>query len=159
MNRLQVNFEELKREQWSAEEANNAQLVAGFVQELMNNHNFHAVVKDYGTDTYTQHNRSMTDGIYGVIDTLTQLIKRYPDYSYDVKRIWVDGEYVIIHSHATLRKRDRGNDKRGLNIIDTWRVKDGNIVEHWDAVQPLDGFMRFIMWINGGSIRNSNGVF
>ena len=83
----------------------------------------------------------------------------YPEYSYDVKHIYADGDHVVFHSHATLKKEDRGNDRKGMNIIDTWRIEDGRIVEHWDAIQPLDRGMRLFVLLNGGNIRNSNGVF
>jgi len=65
----------------------------------------------------------------------------------------------VFHSHATLDREHRGNDEKGMNIIDTWKIQDGKIVEHWDSIQALDGFMRFYAWISGGDIRNSNGVF
>ena len=31
--------------------------------------------------------------------------------------------------------------------MDTWKVENGKITEHWDAVQPIDGFMRFYFWM------------
>ncbi|WOG27666.1 hypothetical protein [Endozoicomonas sp. 8E] len=46
-----------------------------------------------------------------------------------------------------------------MNIIDTWRLENGPIVEHWDSIQALDDFMRFYSLISGGNIRNDNGVF
>lgn len=66
---------------------------------------------------------------------------------------------MIFHSHATLEEDDRGNDEKGMNIIDTWRLDDGRIVEHWDSIQTLDTFMRFYSLVSGGDIRNDNGVF
>ena len=95
----------------------------------------------------------------GVIKTVQGFTKRYPDYTYDVKKIFVDGDYVIFHSHATVKKKDRGDDTRGLNIVDYWKIKDGEIVEHWDAIQPLDFGMRLFVLFNGGKIRNANGVY
>ncbi len=46
-----------------------------------------------------------------------------------------------------------------MNIIDTWRIEDGRIVEHWDSIQALDFSMRVYSLISGGDIANSNGVF
>ena len=71
----------------------------------------------------------------------------------------MDGDYVTFHSHATLKEEDRGNDQKGMNIIDTWKIENGKIVEHWDSIQPLDVFMRFYVGLNGGDIQNANGVF
>lgn len=159
MDSLKIHLEKLKKEDWSEKELENVELIVDFIQHLMNNHDFDYINRAFGNGSYTQHNRNMHDGIPGVIGTVKQLVRRYPDYSYDVKHIFADGDYVMFHSHATLRKSDRGNDQKGMNIKDTWKLKDGNIVEHWDAIQPLDWTMRLFVLLNGGTIRNSNGVF
>ena len=31
--------------------------------------------------------------------------------------------------------------------------------DHWNAIQPLDGFMSFYVLMTGGRIKNNNGVF
>ena len=159
MDTLKVNLESLKKDNWSNQELDNAKLVIDFVQHIMNNHDFDYIMQTYSDGPYVQHNRSMHDGLSGVVDSVKQLAKRYPDFTYDVKHIFVDGDYVTLHSHATISKQDRGNDKKGFNIMDTWRVKDGKLVEHWDVIQPLDGFMRFYALLTAGAIRNTNGVF
>jgi hypothetical protein len=46
-----------------------------------------------------------------------------------------------------------------MNIIDTWRVEDGQLVEHWDAVEGISFFMRLYSLLTGGQIRNSNSIF
>lgn len=159
MNNVTINFESLKKSHWSQGQLANAKLVNDFVQNLMNNHNFDYVLERFGNDEYVQHNRGIADGLGALVAFVEIFAKQFPEYSYDVKHIHVDADYVIFHSHATVKKAHRGNDKKGFNIIDTWQVKDGRIVEHWDAIQPLDMFMRFYVWINGGKILNNNGVF
>lgn len=159
MSTLKVKFDTLKKENWSENELENAKLISDFIQNLMNDHKFDYVKQVFGNDDYVQHNRNMQDGIDGVIKTVKQLATRFPDYTYDVKHMYADGEYVIFHSHATVRKQHRGNDQKGFNITDTWKIRDGKIVEHWDSIQPIDGFMRFYLWLTGGAIRNPNGVF
>ena len=94
-----------------------------------------------------------------LVDYVSTFAKRFPEYTYDVKRVHADGDTVTFHSHATVRAAHRGDDTKGLNIIDTWRLDNGQVVEHWDAVQPLDGLMRFYALLNGGTIRNQNGVY
>ncbi|MEM9777459.1 MAG: nuclear transport factor 2 family protein [Chloroflexota bacterium] len=159
MNTIKLNFDSLKKDHWNEQEIANGEFVLEFVQSIMNDHDFDLVMEKYSDGPYKQHNRSMFDGLGGVVGTLKDFSDRYPDFAYDVKHMLVDGNYVTIHSHATLRKGDRGNDTKGLNIMDTWKVQDGKLVEHWDAVQPLEGFMRFYSLVNGGNVRNSNGVF
>lgn len=155
----QVNPEAFQKSHWSAEDKKNVSVVLEFVQLIMNDHNFEEVLSKYKGEPYLQHNRNMTIGIEGVIEALGDLVKTAPEFSYDVKQVFVDGEFVIVHSHATLKTAHRGDDTKGLNIIDTWRVKEGKLVEHWDAVQGLSFSMRFYGLLAGGKVRNSNGVF
>ena len=150
---------EFTKGHWSEDEQQAANLALSFVQNLMNDHNLELIGKQYATTRYTQHNRNMADGINGVLNYIGTLTKRFPDFSYEVKTVTVDGDMVTLHSHATMNKKHRGNDRKGFNIIDTWRVEGGQLVEHWDSVQPLDSFMRLYYWLTGGSVQNTNGVF
>ncbi|ANQ49204.1 SnoaL-like domain-containing protein [Flammeovirga sp. MY04] len=159
MNTIQIDLEKLQKSNWTEEEFKNAEIVVHFIQKLMNDHDFDYIKKTYSSQRYKQHNQSMIDGIDGVLDVVSNFAKRYPDYCYDVKHIYVDGEYVTVHSHSTNKKKHRGNPQKGLNIMDTWRVVDGEIVEHWDAVQPIHGFMRFFFWLVGGKFKNQNTYF
>lgn len=154
-----VDLNALKKANWTEQELKNAETITDFVQNIMNNHNFDYVLQHYNDSSYVQHNRNIPDKVTGLVGFLKEFVADYPEYSYDVKHIYVDGDYVIFHSHATLNKEDRGNDEKGLNIIDTWRLDNGKIVEHWDSIQALDGFMRFYSLVSGGTIRNENGVF
>ncbi len=158
-DKLVIDLQSLQKTSWTEQELANATIITDFVQNLMNNHNFDYILDRYNDSSYIQHNRNLPDKITGLAGFLKEFVKDYPDYTYDVKHIYVDGDYVIFHSHATLKKDDRGNDKKGMNIIDIWRLEDGRIVEHWDSIQALDTLMRFYSLINGGNIKNANGVF
>ena len=158
-DKIIIDLPSLQKSNWSEQELNNATIITDFVQNLMNNHDFNYVLTHYNDSSYTQHNRNLPDKITGLVGFLQEFVEEYPDYTYDVKHIYVDGDYVIFHSHATLNAEDRGNDEKGMNIIDTWRLEDGRIVEHWDSIQALDFSMRLYSLISGGDIANSNGVF
>lgn len=159
MATLQIDVEALKKDHWTDEESDNVQLVAGFVQKLMNDHEFEHVLETYANAAYRQHNRNIPDGIAGLVDVVRDFAKKFPDYCYDVKQIVADGDRVVFHSHATIKASHRGNDRKGLNITDNWKIKDGQIVEHWDSIQPIDMLMRVYVLVNGGAIKNDNGVF
>ena len=156
---LNIDLSTLKKTSWTEQELSNAQILTDFVQNLMNNHNFEYIIKHYNNSTYVQHNRNLPEKVTGLVDFLKEFVEDYPEYGYDVKHIYVDGNHVIFHSHVTLHKEDRGNDQKGMNIIDTWRIEEGKIVEHWDSIQALDLSMRIYALVNGGNIANSNGVF
>ena len=159
MDTLAIDLDDHRRAGWSPDEEANAALVTEFVQLLMNEHDFEAVRARYGSSNYLQHNHGIADGIEGVLETIGGLVKRFPDYAYDVKHSFVDGDIVTLHSQATLRKSHRGNPRKGFNITDRWRVVDGEIVEHWDSVQPIDLFGRLYALVSGGTVRNDNGTY
>jgi predicted SnoaL-like aldol condensation-catalyzing enzyme len=159
MDTIQINFDRLKKNNWSTQETKNAQLLVEFIQQLMNNHNFDIVLQNFGNPHYKQHNRNIPNGMEALIKYVKDFTKRFPEYAYDVKHIYADGDFIIFHSQITTRKKDRGNDKKGINVIDTWKIENNQIVEHWDALQPMNGFLRFIFWLTGGKIANMNGVY
>ncbi|QBF81670.1 polyketide cyclase [Shewanella maritima] len=159
MSAPQINAEDFEQAHWSDKDKANANAVIGFIQQLMNEHDFDSLAARYADKPYKQHNRTMADGIDGVLSTLRDFIKIAPEFSYDVKRVLVDGDYVSVHSHATLKAKHRGDDSQGLNIIDTWKVENGYLIEHWDAVQSMSLSMRMYALFTGGKVRNQNGVY
>ena len=159
METINIDLQKLEKSHWSQEEHRNAEIVVDFLQNIMNNHDFDYIRNRYGNSPYKQHNQSMVDGLDGVLHVVSGFAKRYPDYAYDVKHIYVDGAFVTVHSHATTNHAHRGNTRKGLNIMDIWRVENDKFLEHWDAVQPIHSSMRFLFWMIGGRFRNSNSYF
>lgn len=154
-----IPFDALKQAHWSQQETANAAIVVDFFQHLMNEHDFEYTQRTYGGAKYTQHNRAIPDGIPGLIGYVKTLTKRFPDYAFDVKRIHSSGEFVVLHSHATLRAAHRGNEKKGFIITDTFRLENGQLREHWDALQPIDFATRLLMLMTGGTVANNNPTF
>ena len=159
MAKIKIDLNALASDNWTENERENVKRVTDFVQNLMNNHDFNYVLKEHGTGAYKQHNRSMLDGIKGVVAYVSKFVKSFPDFTYDVKHIYADGDFVIFHSHSTTSKKDRGNPRKGFNIIDIWKVKNGQLVEHWDSIQPINGFMRLYALYAGGAEKNNNTLF
>lgn len=155
----QIKINEHLQDHWTPQEKENAEVVVDFFQNLMNRHDFEYTLKKYGGGSYTQHNRAIPNEISGLVSYVKTLTKRFPEYSFDVKRIVADGEFVILHSHTTLKAKDRGNEKKGFIITDTFRLKNGRLAEHWDAIQPIDTLTRLIFLLNGGTIGNNNPTF
>lgn len=159
MTAQKLDLTSFEKPHWSTQDRNNAESVLEFVQLLMNDHDFDEVRQRYKGSSYIQHNRNIGNQIEGVINTIDALIKRAPEFSYDVKYLYVDGEHVILHSHATLKAKHRGDESQGMNIVDIWKVVDGKLIEHWDAVQGLSFSMRLYGLLSGGAVRNDNGIF
>ena len=154
-----IDFDRIAQGDWTDSERANAHHVQRFVQLLMNDHDFGAVRDGFGGSPYTQHNRSMEDGLPGVIESVERLVSRFPEFAYDVKQVISSGDRVVTLSHATMRSSDRGNVRKGMIIFDMWRIEDGVLVEHWDSLQALDLPLRMYQAATGGRVRNVNGPF
>ena len=154
-----INLNSHIQNHWTEEEKGNVVVVVDFFQKLMNEHNFDYTLKTYGNTSYLQHNRAIPNDIPGLIGYVKNMSKRFPEYSFDVKRIYADGDFVVLHSHTTLKAKHRGNEKKGFIITDTFKLKDGKLVEHWDAIQPIDTFTRILFLMIGGKIANNNSTF
>jgi predicted SnoaL-like aldol condensation-catalyzing enzyme len=72
------------------------------------------------------------DGKEGFKAFLAMLKKNFPESRSEVKRVFADGNYVIIHVHSV-----RVPGTRGRAIFDCFRFDNGKIVEHWDTIQDI----------------------
>ena len=86
----------------------------------------------YMGDRYVQHNPNAADGPEGFRKFIAFLREKFPNSRSEIKRSFVDGDYVILHVHAI---REPGT--RGSAIVDIFKLENGKIVEHWDVVQPI----------------------
>ena len=154
-----IIFDNYAQNQWTQQETENVKVVIDFFQHLMNEHNFEYTLKTFGGGSYIQHNRAIPNEIEGLVGYVKTLVNRFPEYSFDVKKIFADGDFVIFHSHTTMKAKHRGNEKKGFIITDTFKLKEGKLTEHWDAIQPIDFFSRFLMLVTGGTIGNNNSTF
>ncbi len=160
MNPLIIDFHSLHRASWTESERENVALVADFVQNLMNNHNFEYVLENFDNSLYVQHNTSIPDGISGLVAFVKKFAQRFPEYGYDVKQIMADGDLVMFHSHCTLKAKHRGDDRQGMIIVDYWRIEDGQITEHWDSIQVIPFWLNFMFnFYKMSGRRNDNGNF
>ena len=155
----QILFDNYAQPHWTPEESNNVKVVIDFFQHLMNEHDFDYTLKHFAGGPYIQHNRAIPNEIEGLVGYVNTMVKRFPEYSFDVKKIYADGDYVILHSHTTMKAKHRGNEEKGFIITDTFKLNDGKLAEHWDAIQAIDFYSRFLMLMTGGSIGNSNPTF
>ena len=110
----------------------NKQAVLDFYDKGLNQKDFAAASKHFGA-TYIQHNPNAADGPDGFKGFVEFLKAKFPQSKSEIKRVFADGDYVIVHVHAV---REPGT--RGSAIVDIFRLDaNGKIVEHWDVVQPI----------------------
>ncbi len=103
-----------------------------FYDLAINKRDYEAASKYIGSG-YKQHNPLVADGKEGFKAFLAMLRKDFPKSHSEVKRVFADGNYVIIHVHSV-----RVPNTPGRAIFDCFRFdENGKIVEHWDAIQDI----------------------
>ncbi|HEY1364992.1 MAG TPA: nuclear transport factor 2 family protein [Xanthobacteraceae bacterium] len=109
----------------------NKSTVRALYEAVLNKKDFAEAAKYLGPK-YIQHNPGAADGPEGLKGFIAFLREKFPDNHSEIKRIFADGDYVIVHVHAVREPGTRGNA-----IVDIFRLEDGKVVEHWDVVQPI----------------------
>jgi predicted SnoaL-like aldol condensation-catalyzing enzyme len=69
----------------------------------------------------------------GVRKFVAWILANHPDARGEIKRVFADGDYVILHSQW----RGLSDNPRGEAVVDISRWEDGKVVEHWDVIQPV----------------------
>ena len=109
----------------------NKKIVVEFYEKALNQKDFDAAVKYMGP-RYIQHNPTAPDGPEGLKRLVTMLKEKFPNSHNEIKHVFADGDYVVLHVHSV---REPG--QRGRAIVDIFRLENGRIVEHWDVIQDV----------------------
>ena len=120
----------------------NKKVVLEFYDLIINRKDF-AAADPYIGSYYRQHNPLVAEGPEGLAAFIDWLKAEYPEAHSEVKRVFADGDYVILHVHSM-----RPPHPRGRAIIEIFRLEEGKIVEHWDTIQEIPE-----------SSANPNGMF
>lgn len=114
-----------------AQQEANRKAVLAFYDKGLNQKDADAALAYVG-DRYVQHNPGAADGPDGFRKFIGFLREKFPNSHSEIKQVFVDGDYVILHVHAVREPGTRGNA-----IVDIFKLENGKIVEHWDVVQPI----------------------
>jgi predicted SnoaL-like aldol condensation-catalyzing enzyme len=125
-----------------ADTETNKKTVLEFYEAGLNKKDFEAASKYFGPK-YIQHNPGAPDGIEGFRGFVNFLKEKFPNSKSEIKKVFAEDDYVILHVHAV---REPGT--RGRAIVDIFRLENGKIVEHWDVAQDIPETMP-----------HSNGMF
>lgn len=122
-------------------EANRA-LVRGFLDRVLIGGEGAAVTDFVSTATYHQHNPDVGDGLAGFGAAMEAMAKAGVTMTYARNhRLVAEGNFVFALSEGEFGGKH-------VAFGDLFRVQDGKIVEHWDAIQEVPT-----------TSRNGNGVF
>lgn len=112
--------------------ADNKKIVRDFYETAFEKHSPAEAMKNYVGDKYIQHNPHVKDGPEPFIAYFTDFYKKNPKAKTEIKRMVAEGDLVVVHAHSRANEKDRG-----YAAIDIFRLENGKIVEHWDAVEPV----------------------
>ena len=116
--------------------------VIRFYEKAINEKDYEAA-EAYLGDKYIQHNPAAADGKEGLKSFISYLKTNFPEYHSEIKRVFTDGDFVILHVRNTPQP-----GALGKAIVDIFRLEKGKIVEHWDVIQEIPE-----------NPANSNGMF
>jgi predicted SnoaL-like aldol condensation-catalyzing enzyme len=115
------------------EEANR-RVVVTMYNLLMNEHKVDEAL-EYIDPNYIQHNVRAPDGKEFLRGAFKARFAENPKFRSDIKRTVADGDLVVVHTHERFNPDDP-NDLGNI-VMDIYRVRNGLIVEHWDAYMPV----------------------
>ena len=87
----------------------------------------------YAGTPYRQHNPLIEDGMEGLKKFFAWILSNHPDARGEIKRVFADGDHVILHSHW----HGLSDNPRGEAVVDIFRLEGGKVLEHWDVIQPI----------------------
>ena len=113
------------------QEEANKKVVVDLYEKGINQKDFEAAAKNFGP-RYVQHNPRAKDGPEGFQAFICFLKAKFPNYHSEIKKVFADGDYVILHVHNV-----PAPGERGAAIVDIFRLENGKVVEHWDVRQDI----------------------
>jgi predicted SnoaL-like aldol condensation-catalyzing enzyme len=88
-------------------------------------------VDEFMSEGFIQHNPSTPDGQEGVKALVQMLISQgVPKQKIEFKHVVAEGDIVFLHSRYEMAGKE-------WRFIDIYRVENGKLAEHWDAMMPM----------------------
>lgn len=111
--------------------ADNRSVVADFARLFYAERDVQQAFESWVAPGYIQHNPGIADGRDAAVAALAPMFAE-AGREFRIKRILVDGDMAVIHVHAIPKP-----GAPGASVFDMYRLENGRIVEHWDAIQPV----------------------
>ena len=120
----------------------NKKVVVDLYEAAINKKDFDAAMKFFGPK-YIQHNPGAPTGRRASSPSSPSCARNFRTHHSDIKHVFADGDYVILHVHNVREPGTLGNA-----IMDIFKLENGKVVEHWDVRQEIPE-----------KPANSNGMF
>jgi predicted SnoaL-like aldol condensation-catalyzing enzyme len=109
----------------------NKKVVLEFFEKVLIPMDFTLAPQFFGA-YYRQHSPLATDGQEGLRAFLERVRVETPRAKTHIKRVFADGDHVIVHSHVIIEP-----GTPGIAVVDIIRLENGKLVEHWEVSQPV----------------------
>jgi len=124
----------------------NTKLIQNFANKVFIRHELDRL-EEFIRDDYIQHNVDCAQGRAGFVEFFTNIFSAVPDFSYTIKQIIAEGDYVWMYSRTTgthtgapwLGASPDGS-RLDFDVVDMFRIQDGKIAEHWDVADTYTFF-------------------
>ena len=117
----------------TAELERNKELVEGLIHLLHGSVEGLARLGEYVSEDYVQHNPNIPQGREGLLEFFSHVLTLPVSERLDPSRVI---ELNVVAERDFVIRQEIRED--GM-LIDLFRVKDGRLVEHWDAFRPAPG--------------------
>lgn len=125
----------------------NKKVVQTFVDEVLLNGKMDNLTTLVNPTNYIQHNSAVADGLDGLGAALKFFAENDMVMVYDkVHKVLGEGNFVLTMSEGKFGKAPGDH----VAYYDLFRLENGQIVEHWDVIQPIPAEAEW---------KNSNGKF
>ncbi len=105
------------------------EIVEAYVETVINGRQFDRIDEFVHADII-QHNPNLPNGREALQAFWTEFMTSQPEAEFVIARTIAEGDLVAKHAWFV-----PAPGERGAAVIDIYRVEDGLIVQHWDAVQ------------------------
>ncbi len=109
----------------------NKRIVRDFLGDVLQGGNIDRITSYVSSETYLQHNPLVGDGLEGLSAFVAELAGQGQTMAYaKVHFVVGQGDFVSSYSQVDLGGKQ-------FAVFDLFRLADGLIVEHWDAMEPV----------------------
>ena len=109
----------------------NLKTIANEAQDALFKEYSEEAVRRHFKDDYIQHNPTVPTGIEPIIGFLPVL--KQGNTTSTTHRLLQDGEFIVFHNSYHNAEPFGANE---VVAFDIWRMEDGMVAEHWDAITP-----------------------